>query len=407
MREQPDCEQFDVVIVGGGLVGASLATALAGSDLRLALIEATPYQSPAHASFDDRSTALSASSRTLLEQLGLWAGLSREVAPIRVIHVSDQGHLGRTRLTADELGVEALGYVAPNRALGAALGGAIASQDNLRLLVPARVSELEQDADGVSLRLDGCLKRLRTRLLVAADGVSSPVRKRLGLRVSEHDYQQTALVANVAAARRADGWAFERFTPEGPLAMLPLPDGAWSLVWTMSPAQASRRGSADDGALLADLQRAFGYRLGRLERIGARSSYPLRLQRVVEPTLGRVVVIGNACRTIHPVAGQGFNLALRDVSALATRLRASAEVGEDPGSHSLLAAYRAERAPDEGRVVSLTDALVRVFSTGNPLLTATRNLGLLALDALPGLRRRVAVEGMGLAALLRAGSTHR
>jgi 2-octaprenyl-6-methoxyphenol hydroxylase len=407
MREQPDCEQFDVVIVGGGLVGASLATAMAGSALRLALIEATPYQSPAHASFDDRSTALSASSRALLEQLGLWAALSREVAPIRVIHVSDQGHLGRTRLTADELGVEALGYVAPNRALGAALGGAIASQDNLRLFVPARVGGLEQDADGVSLRLDGGRKRLRTRLLVAADGVGSPVRKRLGLRVSEHDYQQVALVANVRAARRADGRAFERFTAEGPLAMLPLPDGAWSLVWTMSPAQASRRASADDGELLADLQRAFGYRLGRLERIGTRSSYPLRLQRVSEPTLGRVVVIGNACRTIHPVAGQGFNLALRDVSALAARLKAAAEAGTDPGSGELLAAYRAERAPDEGRVVSVTDALVRVFSTANPLLAAGRNLGLLALDALPSLRRRVAVEGMGLAALLRAGSSHR
>jgi len=391
-------EQFDVVIVGGGLVGASLAVALADTTLRVALVEATPHASPAQPSFDDRSTALSASSRQVLDQLGLWTSLRDSAAPIRVIHVSDRGHLGRTRLSGDELGVDALGHVAPNRAIGAVLSAAIAEQPGLHLFMPARVCAIEQDAGSVRVQLDGSRQVIRARLLVAADGVQSPVRKRLGLPITEHDYRQTALIANVRASAPADGRAFERFTTEGPLAMLPLPDGAWSLVWTMAPSSAEQRMALDDQAFLADLQTAFGFRLGRLLAIGQRSAYPLRLQRVTEPVAGRVVVIGNACRTIHPVAGQGFNLALRDVSALAGLISVAAARGGDPGAPELLAAYRAERAPDEGRVVGLTDALVRVFSTGNPLLALGRNLGLLALDALPGLRRQVARQGMGVAA---------
>lgn len=388
---------FDLLVAGGGLVGTSLARALAGSPLRIALVEAIPPGDAGQPSFDDRSTALAPSSRRLLRVLGCWAAIEAEATPIRTIHVSDQGHFGLTRLRAADEGLDALGHVVPNRALGQALADCIAGQENLRVFSPARVTSLEQGDDAVTACLEGAgvPERLRARLVVAADGSRSPIRRQLGLELSERDYGQSGVVANVAVERDHAGWAFERFTREGPLALLPLPERRCALVWTMGHERAQRILALDDAAFLAALQRAFGFRLGRLLRVGRRQSYPLHLLRVRERLRGRVVVLGNAARTLHPVAGQGFNLALRDVAELAECLDAGVREGADPGDPAALKAYDRARRADERRVVTFTDGLVRLFSNRDPLLTLGRNLGLVAMDLLPGLRRRLAQQAMG------------
>lgn len=393
----------DVLIAGGGLVGASLARSLAGSPVRLALVEARPAgEDPAQPSFDDRTTALSPTSRRLFQALGLWDPLASEASPIRGIHVSEQGRFGMTRLRASDEGLDALGHVLPNRALGRVLTSGLDRQSNLSVIAPASVVAVEPDADGVGVVLDegGAQRRLRARLVVAAAGSRSPLRQQLGLAVERRDYGQTGLVMNVASARDHHGWAFERFTREGPLAMLPLGESRCAVVWSMSHARAEMAMAQSDAQCLAGLQRCFGYRLGALTRIGCRHAYPLEMLRMPRRHHRRVLFVGNAARTLHPVAGQGFNLALRDVAELAERLDAAARNHEDPGSQALLAAFDQAREADERRVVGFTDGLVRLFSNALPGLALGRNAGLVALDLLPGLRRRLAHQAMGRATRL-------
>ncbi len=394
--------EVDVLIVGGGLVGASLARALAGSPLRIALAEAVPPADPGQPSFDDRSTALAPTSRRLFQALGRWSEIAPEAAPIRGIHVSDQGRFGVTRLRASDEGLETLGHVAPNRVLGRALAAGLETQANLHLYAPARVTEVEQSDAGVRVGLDGDAvpERIHARLVIAADGSRSRLRKRLGLALTERDYGQSGIVANVAPTRDHGGWAYERFTREGPLAVLPQTGGRCALVWTMNTERADAVMALDDDACLAQLQQAFGYRLGAFVRLGRRQAYPLQLLRMPRRVAGRVLFVGNAARTLHPVAGQGLNLALRDVAELAERLHAVACAGGDPGAAGVLHDYERARQADEGRVVALTDGLVRLFSNANPFLALGRNLGLLAMDLLPTLRREFAHQAMGRRARL-------
>ncbi len=394
MTDEPE---FDVLVAGGGLVGASLARALAGSPLRIALVEAMPPGRAGKPGFDERSTALAPTSRRLFRALGCWNALAAEAAPIRVIHVSDQGHFGITRLRAADHGLDALGHVVPNRVLGGVLAEGLAGQRNVQLFAPARVRHVQQDAGGVIVDLDGddLAPRVRTRLLVAADGGDSPIRRQLGITMSQRDYGQSALVANVAPDRDPGGWAYERFTRTGPLALLPLSGGRCALIWTMPPARAARLMQLDDAAVLGQLQDAFGYRLGRINGIGERSLYPLHLRQARRLVEGRTVLLGNAARTLHPVAGQGFNLALRDVAELADCICRAAHSGWDPGSAAVLAGYQRRRRRDQRKVAGFTDALVRAFSSSDPLLATGRNLGLVALELIPGLRHGLARQAMG------------
>ena len=384
----------DVVIAGGGLVGASLAIALAPSGLTVRVVDPVTADAPAQPSYDDRSTALAPTSRRILEALGLWSVIAPEIGPIRRIHVSDQGGFGMTRMDAAREGLDALGYVAPNRVLGRALRGALERLPGTVQTVTDSVATVHTDEDTARVEL-GSGASLSARLLVAADGTHSAMREHLGLQVRETDYGQHGVVANVTPAREPAGEAFERFTPEGPLALLPLPGGHCSLVWTVDPERAEALTAMDDASFLAALQDTFGYRLGRFLRVGRRVSYPLRLSRSHHRVADRGVVIGNAARTLHPVAGQGFNLALRDVAELGERVHVAAGAGEDPGSARLLAGYAAARQPDHRRVTAFTDALVRLFSNRIPGLRLARNAGLMGMELLPGPRDALMRQAMG------------
>ncbi|HKE45373.1 MAG TPA: 2-octaprenyl-6-methoxyphenyl hydroxylase [Steroidobacteraceae bacterium] len=389
---------FDIAIVGGGMVGASLAVALRPLGLRVALIESVPLRSDVQPSFDDRTTALSNGSRRILASMGIWPGLEHEAAPIRRIHVSDQGRFGFARIDAREEGVAALGYVAANRAIGAALWKELQSTD-VEVLCPARVEHIEMGSGHMQVRVraQDAEHELSARLVVAADGANSVVRQHAGIEVISWDYEQTAIITNVATQRFHDHIAYERFTPTGPLAVLPLPDGTCTVVWTLAPELAEATMNLDDPAFLAALQARFGFRLGRFTRVGRRHAYPLVLTRADERIGERLVIIGNAAQGLHPIAGQGFNLGLRDVAALA---EAIADAREDPGSAAMLERYDEWRRTDRRSIIAFTDGLVRLF--GNPLapVKALRDMGLLLFDVMPPAKSALALLSMGVAGRL-------
>jgi ubiquinone biosynthesis UbiH/UbiF/VisC/COQ6 family hydroxylase len=331
---------FDVVIAGGGMVGASLACALA-QFCRVAVVESFPLNASAAAapvyrpSFDARSTALSLSSVAFLQGIGLWSTVIRHAEPIRHIHVSDQGRFGSTRMDAADEGLEALGYIVENHWLGAVLHGALRERPNLRLIAPASVEAVTAVDGGAQLLLRAGeeTRSLHAGLAVIADGARSALAARLGIDSEERNYGQTAVIANIAHAAPHGGRAFERFCDSGPLAMLPLTraeDGRSrsALVWVKEAADAAEILALDERAFLRRLQPAFGYRLGRLLAAGNRASYSLALVQATEQVRAGIVVLGNAAHTLHPVAGQGFNLSLRDVAALVGALRTAHTSGE-------------------------------------------------------------------------------
>jgi len=386
---------FDIAIAGGGMVGASLAVALAGLKVRTALIEAVPYGAAGQPSFDERTTALSNGSRRILETLGLWPDIARAATPIARIHVSDRGHFGFARIDAREQGLAALGYVVPNRALGAALWARLGGREDLTVLSPAQVAAIAPDEHGVDLEVlpqQGARVCLRARLVVAADGAASTVRSAFGVAAEVRDYGQTALITTVLPRKFHDHVAYERFTSEGPLALLPLADGRMTLVLTLSHARAEAAMGWTDEEFLEELQRRFGFRLGRFLKVGRRVAYPLSLTRAQRTSAGRCIIVGNAAQGLHPIAGMGFNLGLRDVASLAELValnRADLE--------QLSAAYDVWRAGDRREIIHFTDLLVRLFA--NPLLPvrAARDLGLLLFDLLPQAKAALSSLSVGAA----------
>jgi 2-octaprenyl-6-methoxyphenol hydroxylase len=380
-------ETVDIAIVGGGMVGASLAVALKGLGVRMALIEAVPHDAAAQPSFDERTTALSNGSHRVLHTLGVWGTVASAATPIRKIHVSDQGHFGFARIDAAEQGLPAMGYVVPNRSLGQALWSQLPAGENLQLFCPAQVSQVTAGEDSVRLTVQGAGglgSTIDAKLVVAADGAQSAVRSAFGVESDVRDYEQTAVITTVLPQRFHDHVAYERFTASGPLALLPLADGRCTLVLTLTKAMAASAMTWSDDEFLAEVQRRFGFRLGRFLKVGRRVPYPLSLTRARRTSAGRCVIIGNAAQSLHPVAGMGFNLGLRDVASLAELIaERRRDGGADVGDSSVLAEYDAWRAADRGGIIAFTDALVRVFS--NPLrgVRRLRNLGLLAFDLLP------------------------
>ncbi|WP_022975860.1 2-octaprenyl-6-methoxyphenyl hydroxylase [Nevskia ramosa] len=383
---------FDVAIVGGGLVGASLAVGLAASSLRVVLIEAAAPPISA-AAWDERCIALNEASQRILASFGVWPALSAEAEPIRGTHISEKGRFGSTRFSADEVGLTALGYNAPLRAIGAVLSSAMAAAPNLKLLLPARVTSLEEATDHLSLTVEsaGSSRAIKAALVVAADGAQSSIRKLLGLDATTRDYGQHAIVSAVRLSRPHQGVAYERFTPDGPMALIPKPDDAASLVWTVPSANVEAMLAWTDAEYLEAAQATFGGRLGRFTALGQRKSWPL--SRVMNETLvgPRTVFIGNAAQSLHPVAAQGFNLGLRDVANLAERIIGAA----DPGAEQLLADYAATRRSDRERVSGFTDLLVRAFSNRTPGLAQARHWGLVAADLLPPVRAALLRQHLG------------
>ena len=391
-------ETADVVIAGGGMVGASLAAALSSLPLQIALVEAFPAEVTQESGYDDRAIALSYGSRQILQGMGLWDEVTKAANAIDSIHVSDRGHFGATRLNAKQQKVPALGYLIEARTYAEVVGNFL-SKTSVQVIQPAQVDVVEPSgkASAVSISNDSGTRRIQTKLLVACDGANSVVRKMLGVSATTHDYQQVAIIANVTTEVPHQNRAFERFTEQGPIALLPMSDNRCSLVWTLSADNYQVVLDLRDDEFLRALGDAFGYRLGRFTRVGQRSSYPLKLTTSTALTANRLVIVGNAAHSLHPVAGQGLNLALRDIADLAGQVAAAVAAGEDLGSAQFLASYAAMRQKDTDRTVQYTDSLVKLFSNDSFLLGHARAAGLTLVDRLLPLRSLLAQQSMGLA----------
>ena len=398
----PDGVSCDVAVCGGGLVGATLALALAELALDVVLIEAHPFGTFGQPSFDDRTTALSNGSRRIFDALRVWPLLEREATAIRRIHVSDRGRFGFARLDAAEQGLSALGFVVVNRAMGAALWRRL-EDSSVRILAPAKVRGM-QLVDGrqrieCDLGAQGSAS-VAAKLAIAADGAQSALREAAGIGAQTWNYDQTALVTNVLTQRFHDHVAYERFTPSGPLALLPMSEGRVGLIWTFTPDVAQSVVQANDAEFLARLQDAFGFRLGRFMRVGARQLYPLALTRADEHVADRLAIVGNAAQTLHPIAGQGFNLGLRDAASLAEVLadgRAQQRDAFDPGDGLWLECYREWRQADRTNIVRFTDGLVRLFAQPLGPIKALRDVGMLAFDLMPAAKGALSQLSLGAA----------
>jgi len=387
---------WDVVIVGGGMVGASFALALRATKLRTLLIEGVAPDSSAQPSFDERTTALGNGSRQIFESLGVWDAMAADASPIRSIHVSDAGRFGVARLDAREQGVPAFGYVVPNRTIGRALWQALRESPNVSVAVPAQVKAATLREEDVELEVltESGPENIRAAVAVAADGAGSVLRASAGIDADIEDYEQVAIVVNAATDKPNTGEAYERFTPSGPLAVLPTAGGGYTVVWAVRPERAAELTALDDAAFAAELLSAFGWRVGRWTRVGRRHTYPLALSRAAETVAGRVVLIGNAAQALHPVAGQGFNLGLRDAATLAEMLAGAAAT---PDFGDLLARFAEWRAEDRKGVTRFTDGLVKLFGSDLPGMGVVRNFGLLLFDMSPSAKRALSRVSWGFA----------
>lgn len=389
---------FDVIIIGGGLVGASLAAACAHLPCRIALIDAIAPQTRLSDDFDARSFALSHGSQTIFSSMGIWPALAKSVVPIEQIHVSERGCFGRSHFTAEKATVPALGYVIEAQDIHAVLQNTLAKHDNITLFCPAKVTQLcrEDDQNTVITSKAEHSHALRAPLVVAADGGNSTVRSLLNISARQYDYRQTAIVANVGLARSHNQVAYERFTPDGPLALLPMQKQRSALVWSLPPDIVAEKMAESDEDFLASLQTAFGYRLGQFTKIGKRANFPLSLTISDEIVAPGVVLIGNASQALHPIAGQGFNLGLRDVATMAQCIRDGLQQN-NLASEELLKHYAAWRKRDQQKTILFSDFVPRVFSNNWRPLSIARDLGLCVVDSVRPIKNAFLQQNMGVA----------
>ena len=387
--------RVSLAIIGGGLVGASLALALqSGAKARgwkIVLIEPFAPGNSYQPSYDARSSALSYGARLIYERMGVWSAIAERAEPIMDIHVSDRGRFSTARLSAREEGVPALGYVVENAWLGQCLWKSL-DPEVISWRCPAEVTHMQPMETGYPLTLNDETS-LDCDLAVLADGGRSGLREQLGIHVRKRPYDQSALIANITPSQPHDGMAFERFTDEGPMALLPLPDNRCALVWTRLGMDAKRLAEVDERSFLRELQDVFGYRLGTLKQVGARHLYPLTLVEAQEQVRPHLAVLGNAAHSLHPIAGQGFNLSLRDAQALADVLLAS---DKTPGDLATLLSYQQRQTPDQQLTIGFSDQVTRLFGSDQTLISLGRNLGLLGLDLMPPAKRWFARQAMGL-----------
>ncbi|HCI7192066.1 FAD-dependent monooxygenase [Acinetobacter baumannii] len=401
--------QQQVIIVGGGMVGLSLSLMLAKANIAVKLLEAVKYPNyddqnvaPYHSSFDARNTALSRRSVQIYQKLGLWDALQQYATPILQVHITEQGSFGKARLVAEQEKVESFGQVIENAWLGRVLLTQVRQQPLIELIDSVQVTALTQDAEQVHIeaqRGDELLK-LESKLLIAADGRDSFCRQAIGVGVDVHDYDQVAIVTTVQTSKPHEHVGFERFSALGPLALLPLPgEYRRSVVWPVKKGtEGEWLGEENDQHFLDALQKTYGDRAGKFEKTGKRFSYPLSQVLAHKQAVGRVILMGNAAHTIHPVAGQGFNLCLRDADVLLRYLVNQLSASDDIGNPDNLLAYEQARLSDQQRVIKFCDTVVRGFSNQNPLLKLIRNTGLIAFDVIPGVKPLVANYAMGLKA---------
>ncbi|MFK8047375.1 MAG: 2-octaprenyl-6-methoxyphenyl hydroxylase [Halioglobus sp.] len=409
-------ERRDIVIAGGGMVGVSLALQLGAAlpdNIRILLVEGFPFpeanaenRPDYHPSFDARSTALSFGSRLIYEQIGVWSDLEEWLCPIETIHVSNKGRFGSALMKAADYQWHALGYVVENAWLGNTLIQSLYRQGRVELVSPAKVIEASSADGHVNLKIEGeqFAQEIEAGLLLVADGANSGLREQLGVAVDEKQYRQHAIVANVAFTEDHRGCAYERFTDDGPVAFLPLlptrsGEHRAGVVWTLPPDQSELLQNCDQAEFLAGLQEKFGYRLGRLTQVGQRHSYPLALIQSAEQVRNNIVVMGNAAHALHPVAGQGYNLALRDVAVLGDVLAQAAHADVPLGDLAVLSKYESRQKFDQARTVQFSDKLPSLFMYSDPLLGLARDLGLSGLDILPSAKRAFVRQAAGMANL--------
>ena len=401
--------QQQVIIVGGGMVGLSLALMLAKSNIAVKLLEAVKYPNyddgnvaPYHSSFDARNTALSRRSVQIYQKLGLWDALQQHATPILQVHITEQGSFGKARLVAEQEKVESFGQVIENAWLGRVLLTQVRQQPLIELIDGVQVTALQQQVNQVQITAQRQGKTLDfvTPLLIAADGRDSFCRQAVGIGADEHNYDQVAIVTTVQTSKPHQQVGFERFSALGPLALLPLPgEYRRSVVFPVRKGTEQQfLGAENDQYFLDTLQHTYGDRAGKFEKTGQRFSYPLAQVLAHKQAIGRVVLMGNAAHTIHPVAGQGFNLCLRDADVLVRYLTQQMAVSDDIGNPENLLAYEQARLSDQQRVIKFCDSVVRGFSHPNPLLKLIRNTGLIAFDVIPGIKPLVANYAMGLKA---------
>ncbi|MFA5921590.1 MAG: 2-octaprenyl-6-methoxyphenyl hydroxylase [Methylococcaceae bacterium] len=388
---------YDLIIVGGGLAGNCLALALKDTGLRIAIVEANTRQQLHASSAGDRALALAAGTVMMLDSLDIWQGISHSATAITHIHISDRGHFGKTRLSAQKEHVDALGYVITARDIETHVANLI-TEAGVELISPARVVGLMSGDKEVCISLKQGNESLNVsaRLLVGADGGLSSVRKLLDITQHMTDYGQTALVTTVKSTIPNKNTAFERFTASGPLALLPVAKNHCAVVWTRTNEDASALMLGSEADFLAELQQCFGFKLGELSLTAPRRAFPLSLIRAEKMVAGRAVIIGNAVHQLHPVAGQGFNLGLRDVVRLAEMLIKQHEQKKDIGAADFLKDYAVSRKKDHDRTIDFTDAVVKIFSNEWVALAVARNLGLALLDHIPAAKTLLTRHAMGL-----------
>lgn len=402
--------QQEVIIVGGGMVGLSLALMLAKSNIAVKLLEAVKYPNyddatvaPYHSSFDARNTALSRRTVQIYQKLGLWAALQEHATPILEVHITEQGSFGKARLVAEQEKVESFGQVIENAWLGRVLLTQVRQQPLIELIDGVQVSSLQQDAEYVYIeakRGEEYTHTLKSKLVIAADGRDSFCRQALGVGVDVHDYDQVAIVTAVQTSKPHHQVGFERFSHLGPLALLPLPgEYRRSVVWPVKKGTEDEwLGDENDQHFLDALQKTYGDRAGKFQKTGKRFSFPLSQVLAEKQAVGRVILMGNAAHTIHPVAGQGFNLCMRDADVLMRYILEQIAKSDDVGQPEMLKAYEQARLADQKRVIKFCDSVVRGFSNQNPMLKLLRNTGLVAFDVIPGIKPLVANYAMGLKA---------
>ena len=401
--------QEQVIIVGGGMVGLSLALMLAKANIAVKLLEAIKYPNyddvnlePYHSSFDARNSALSRRSVQIYQELGLWDALQQHATPILEVHITEQGSFGKARLRAEQEKVESFGQVIENAWLGRVLLTQVRQQPMIELIDGVQVTSLKQDQNlaYIEAKRDNEMVSLQSKLVIAADGRDSFCRTALGIGASEHDYDQVAIVTTVQTSKPHKHVGFERFSPLGPLALLPLPSECHrSVVWPVKKGTENEwLGDDNDQHFLDALQQTYGDRAGKFEKTGRRFSFPLSQVLAEKQAVGRVILMGNAAHTIHPVAGQGFNLCMRDAYVLVRYLTEQVTQSNDIGEPSMLLAYEQARLTDQQRVIKFCDTVVRGFSNQNPVLKLLRNTGMIAFEMIPGIKPLVANYAMGLKA---------
>lgn len=399
MTDQDFSGDYDIAVIGGGLVGSVLALALANSDRRVVLIDAGPLSVATESDSSTpkvvRTTAIAAGSVAILEALVPQLRIDAMGCPIQRVHVSQKGYFGSTRISAEEEGVSALGYVVENQVLQETLFDALAEAPLITRAAPVKVTNVERNDFSVIVTSDHGV--ISAPWLIGVDGNHSVVRKFCEISQTATDYDQCAVVTTVQAELPHQQTAFERFTPQGPMAMLPLDTHTLSLIFTVDSDEVTSVLASTDTEFLQRVQQTFGYRLGLLSEPGTRQAFPLTLQESDSQGMDRVVLLGNAARSLHPVAGQGFNLAVRDVGKL---LELAAAENAEHDIPALLSSFHKQRERDQRATRNLTDFLAKTFRGYNPVLSHLRGLGLIGLDVLPAARRRFSRQAMGLAVSL-------